>query len=531
MVNHRRIVELLLEQRSWTEITLIVSCSRRDVSRVKKAIEAHGVSDAQVVSDEELAGWFPDGRRVVAQAYELPDFESVLVASKASRHFTLQLGWQRYVDGPGGKRKYGYSQFCALFADYVNRNDLTAVLHHEPGRAVFVDWAGDTMVLVDEVTGEVSKAYLFVGTLPYSGLVFVRAYLNMQTPAWLDAHQRMFTAFGGVTGLVVPDNALTATHRPVKGDPARAVTQRYQALADHYGVVIVPAGVKRPRHKAAVEGAVNVVNKRVIGYLENVEWSTIEDLNDAIAQRVVEINHQMRRKDGSTRFERFEAEEREHLNSLPDTRFEEVTWKMLKVQRNYHITADYQHYSVPYQLAGQQVRVRLTDLRVTIFDAEQVVAEHARKKGRKGQYSTQSEHVPPQHAHVDELYSREWFLRRAAAFGPATVDVITQVLDRHLIEAQGYLDCQNILGTLGKRNKARLEAACQELLNRGAYPTYTTLKRIIGAITSDTQAPARPRPVACTPTSPPRTGSEPDVFVRDPSHYTLPALTDQQEWD
>lgn len=60
---------------------------------------------------------------------------------------------------------------------------LTAVLHHEPRQTVFMDWAGDTMVLVDEVTSEVSKAYLFVGTLPYSSLVFVRAYLNIQTPA------------------------------------------------------------------------------------------------------------------------------------------------------------------------------------------------------------------------------------------------------------------------------------------------------------------------------------------------------------
>lgn len=135
----------------------------------------------------------------------------------------------------------------------------------------------------------------------------------------------MFTAFSGVTGLVVPDNALTTTHRPMKKNPTKTVTQRYQALTDHYDVVIVPTGMKRPRHKTTIENTVNMVNKRVIDYLEDVEWSTIKDLNDTIAQRIIEINHQMRRKDGSTRFERFETEEREHLNSLPDTRFEEVT--------------------------------------------------------------------------------------------------------------------------------------------------------------------------------------------------------------
>lgn len=522
-VNHRLILQLLLRECSWAEIAQVAGCSRRDISRVKKAIDAHGVRDADAVCDGMLTAWFPDGRRAVVDEYEFPDFDGVLAAQKSSRHFTLQMAWQRYVDGPGGKRKYGYSQFCALYSNFLNRNDLTAVLHHEPGRAVFVDWAGDSMPLVDAVTGETAKAYLFVGTLPYSGMVFCRAYLNMQTAAWLDAHQRMFTAFGGVTALIVPDNALTATHRPVKGDPARAVTGRYQDFADHYGVAIVPAGVKRPKHKAAVEAAVNVVNKRVIGYLEDAEWNMLDDLNAAIDERVWEINHVMGRKDGTTRFERFEAEERELLAALPDTRFEEVDWKVLKVQRNYHVTADYQHYSVPYKLAGRQVRVRLTSGRVSVFDGEVIVAEHTRKTGRKGQYSTLGEHVPPQHEHLDELYSRDWFVRRATAFGPATVDVIEQILDRHQIEAQGYLDCQNILGTLGKKNTTRLEAACQELLNRGAYPTYTTLKRIMGGITSDSQAPARPRPAPST-RKPPSDGNVSDVFVRDPSHYALPAI-------
>ena len=74
---------------------------------------------------------------------------------------------------------------------------------------------------------------------------------------------------------------------------------------------------------------------------------------------------------------------------------------------------------------------------------------------------------------------------------PATVQVITQVLDRFPIEAQGYLPCQNILGGLGKKNKARLEAACQQALNLGGYPTYSTLKRIMGM-------PARMRPGCLT---------------------------------
>lgn len=115
------------------------------------------------------------------------------------------------------------------------------------------------------------------------------------------------------------------------------------------------------------------------------------------------------------------------LAALPDEPFEQVEWKELKVGRNYHLTADYQHYSAPYRLAGRVLRVRLTTGRVTVFDGQQVVAEHRRKSGRKGQYSTDPGHVPPQHRNVDGLWSRSWFTDRAAAFGPATVAAVEQI--------------------------------------------------------------------------------------------------------
>ena len=57
-------------------------------------------------------------------------------------------------------------------------------------------------------------------------------------------------------------------------------------MADHYGTAIVPARVRKPRDKAAVESAVNTVNKRVIGYLLEETWTTLAELNEAIAERV-----------------------------------------------------------------------------------------------------------------------------------------------------------------------------------------------------------------------------------------------------
>ncbi|MDY7540985.1 IS21 family transposase [Cryobacterium sp. 5B3] len=524
MADYRKILVLLLEGRSYRDVVEIAGCSHRAVARVSQEIQARGVTAADSVSDADLAGWFPDGRRKVSEEYDQPDLSRVLASMKANRHFTLLLAWRRYVDTKDLGKKYGYSQFCALFTDYVRSHDLVAVLNHEPGRAMLVDWAGDTIELVDAVTGETTKAVLFVAVLPFSGLMFCCAFIDMKSPAWLDAHVQAFAFFGGVPQIIVPDNPTTATNRSHPGDAERVVNARYQQLADHYQCAIVPARVKKPRDKASAENAVNVVNKRVIGYLEDDVFTTLAELNDAIVERVREINHDIRRADGSTRWERFDAEERKLLGSLPDAAFEDVQWKELKAGRNYHVTADTQRYSVPFALAGKLLRVRLTASTVTVFDGNDIICKHPRLTGRKGQYSTLPEHVPPQHRNIDGLWSRRWFTDRARSFGPATVTVIEQILDSQAIEAQGYLACQNILDGLGKNNRQRLDAACQELLNRHGHPTYTTLKHLMATIDSDAKKPKPLIPAASTR----KRGSTvvfrdtgPDVYVRDASHYEI----------
>ncbi|GAA4473553.1 IS21 family transposase [Enteractinococcus fodinae] len=447
----------------------------------------------------------------------------MLAAMRSNRFFTVLMAWRRYADADHGLQKpYGYSQFCALFANYVRSHDLVAVLRHEPGRAMLVDWVGPTMDIVDSVTGEITTAYVWVAVLPYSGVICCRAYLDMKSPAWLDAHIQAFAVLGGVPALIVPDNPLTSSHPRSRGSIERVINARYQQLADHYQTAIVPARSGKPRDKAAAENAVGIVEKRVLGYLADDVFTTLADLNEAIDARVDEINHDMPDVNGVTRWQRFVAEEQHTLGQLPDTRFEEVQWKQLKVGRNYHIRADSQHYSVPYQLAGQLVSVRLTSTGVTVFDGNTMVSEHARINGRKGQYSTLAAHVPERHQGIDGLWSRSWFTDRARSFGPATLAVINQILDRHVIEAQGYLACQNILEGLGRKNRAVVEAACQQLINRNGYATYTTLKRLMAGITSDHDKPAVVAPAASTTKRQTVGGSQPlgaEVYVRDASHY------------
>ena len=249
MADYRRILGLLLQGRSYREIVVAVGCSHRDVAAARRAMAERGITAERfsVMSETELLVLFPDGRTRVSGEYDSPDFSRVADSMRRNRHFTLLQAWRSYVGVGSKRRKYGYSQYCHLFNEYALRHDIVATLHHEPGRAMFVDWAGDTIPVVDAVSGETSKAYVFVAVLPFSGYVFVRACASMRMEAWISAHVSAFEFFAGVAQITVPDNALTATHRKERGDAARFVNDRYRQLADHYGTAIVPARVAKPR--------------------------------------------------------------------------------------------------------------------------------------------------------------------------------------------------------------------------------------------------------------------------------------------
>ena len=88
---------------------------------------------------------------------------------------TLRILHGEYADecAAAGRPRMGYDRFCKQYAAYV-----TSRVEHKAGRTIEVDWAGKTMRIVDPVTGDVSKAYLFVAVLLFSRYAFVVSFVK-----------------------------------------------------------------------------------------------------------------------------------------------------------------------------------------------------------------------------------------------------------------------------------------------------------------------------------------------------------------
>ncbi len=119
-----------------------------------------------------------------------------------------------------------------------------------------------------------------------------------------------------------------------------------------------------------------IVERWILARLRHRRFFSLADLNGAIAVLLEELNKRVMRHVGKSRRQLFEEIERAALASLPGTPFEYAEWKTAKVHPDYHIEVERTFYSVPHQLIGRRVDVRLTHRMVEIFhDHERVASQ------------------------------------------------------------------------------------------------------------------------------------------------------------
>ena len=130
--------------------------------------------------------------------------------------------------------------------------------------------------------------------------------------------------------------------------------------------------------KAKVENAVGIVERWILAALRHRKFFAIADLNEAIEELLERLNNKRFRKREGTRASLFAQIDRPALQPLPAERYVMAEWKTVRANIDYHIEIDRHYYSVPYQLAGQQLEARYTATAVELFQDGKRVASHAR---------------------------------------------------------------------------------------------------------------------------------------------------------
>jgi transposase len=368
---------------------------------------------------------------------------------------------------------YRYSQFCRHYERWVRTLRPTMRQVHRAGEKAFVDFSGKRPVITDPTTGAIIAVELFVGVLGASSYVYAEACPTQELTAWITAHVRMVEFFGGAPALFVPDNLLSGVSKACPYEPV--INRTYLEFAQHYGAAVVPARAGHPRDKAVVEANVLVAQRWILAALRNRRFFSVAELNAAIWKLLPSLNDRPRKPLGVSRRQLFEQLDRPLLRPLPATRYEMGEWRDATVNIDYHVVAEYNYYSVPYQLVHQRIEVRLAAATVEIFLKGRRIASHRRRWGR-GQFSTDPAHMPAAHrAHAEWTPSR--LIAWAGTTGPATAELVTAVLAAKPHPEQGYRACLGLMRLSKSYGAERMEAACARasLLHAPSYRTVATI--------------------------------------------------------
>ncbi len=404
----------------------------------------------------------------------LPDM-AYLHRELARKGVTLALLWEEYA-AEHPRDHYSYPQLARRYRAFRDGLEVTMRQVHKAGERMYSDFAGEKLRIVDAETGEVSCAPLFVACMGFSSYTYAEVFPCEQLPCWIAGHVNAIAFFGAAPHIITPDNPKAIVTRACRYEPE--LNRTFSEMAAHYGCVVIPARVRKPRDKAKAENAVLQAERWILAPLRNRTFFSLAEANQAVRERLAWLNNRRMRGMEASRAELFEAVDRPAMLPLPPHPYEYATFKRARVNIDYHVEVDKHYYSVPWRLVGEEVEVRMTRSAVEVLHQGKRVASHPRSYMR-GAATTCCAHRPASHrAHLEWTPSR--IVSWAAETGEATARLVERIMAEKPHPEMGYRACLGIIRLSKRYGPERVEAAAARALSAGAA-SYRSVKSMLAS--------------------------------------------------
>lgn len=360
-----------------------------------------------------------------------------------------------------------YQNFCKQIAKKIQKKvEVTVRITRVPGASVEVDYAGDSIDILNPATGEVFSTELFVGTMTYSKKIFADFTFSQKLEDFISSHVKMFEFYGGLPGYIVCDNLKSGVTKSCKLDPV--VNKTYHDMCSHYGLVVDPADSYKPRHKGNVEKAVDVIQRGFMQEVRGKTYTSLGQLNGDVILYLEGRNHKPMRHNGVSREELFEKE-KPLLKGLPEYRYKIFYWKLAKVHADCHIQLEKNFYSVPFAYVGCQVEVKHNKDLVEIYSSGERVAVHKTRGGR-GQTSTNDAHYPEKKV-VEMQLSYQRLNKEAGAIGEKTKELVLAMFNEHRFPLKNLRRVQAVVSLTKRHTREAIEYGADKalLFNKLSY--------------------------------------------------------------
>lgn len=472
----KQVLRMLAQGEAFKRIERDTGISRTTIKRYHRLIHAQALNVDELLlrEDPELLHLLQSPEQAdLARRQDFTRRLDYFFEQLQEGHVTKQLLWEEYKrDYPDG---YQYSRFCHYLQQYDRSRKGTMSMEHKAGDKLFIDFAGDKWHYIDRASGEVVPCELFIATLGYSNFTTVVATHSQKMEEVIQATVASLEWIGGSPGVIVPDNLKSAVRQADRYEPV--INDAFLDMANHYGMVVLPARIRKPKDKAKVERAVNIAYQRVLAPLRKMTFYSLQELNAALREQTDLLNARTMQQYDCSRNVLLERDERPHLLALPELRYEIKHHRVLKVMQNGHIYLSNarKYYSVPYRYIGCKVHVITTATVLRIYHQGACIATHVTTQAQR--YNTIAAHMASHHRAVMEGMNEDRLRQAAKALGEPVLQVIETVLARSIHPEQAFRSCQGILSLARKTSAQTLVESCQIALDYQVC-TYRNIERL-----------------------------------------------------
>jgi len=358
----------------------------------------------------------------------------------------------------GGKTVF-YDRVKEIREKLESGEDAVVRFETLPGEQLQVDWGEST---IDYDNGQTRKEYFFAARMSYSRYTYVELRENMKLETLINCLLHTFEDLGGVPLSVSFDNMKTVvTGRDEKGYPDWNETFfKFAVELDFHPTLCSP---RQPNQKGSVENLVRYVKNN---FLAGRCFQDREDLKDRLVEWLTEVNEGREcQATGKIPAQLLQVERDGKLQPLKATSNNYGLLRYLTVTREGTIHYQTNEYSVPVELIGKTLEVRVHPERIRVYHEGKKVADHKRSSGRKERIR-EPEHYKPtfkKKPRAQVMLHREKLLK----LNHGISDYVEKVVRKNVANQRPHV--VGMYDLLEEHGKEKLSKLCRKCADRNLY--------------------------------------------------------------
>jgi transposase len=399
----RKVIKFHCEGISKVFISIYLSLSRNTVKKYISLFKVLDIpfSEFNKQSDAELEAIFvlKPIEIIDPKLQKTYDFFPQMERELKKFGVTIHIMWEKYIkENPDG---YQSSQFRFHYKNWSKKVNPVMHMKHKSGDKMYVDYAGKTLSIRDKLSGENTEVQFFGSILGASQYTYCEATPSQKKEDFVQSVENAMRFYEGVLSAIVPDNLKSAVIKSSRFEPT--INETLADLAEHYETTILPRRAYKPRDKSLVEGAVKILYGRIYVGLKDLQFYSIEALNEKIWSLLEQHNTKMLTARPYSRLDLFLEYEKFKLRALPLERFEINYQSFATVMQNGHLQLgeDKNYYSVPFHYLKKKVKLLYTKYTVKIYQKFNRIAKHSRNY-KPYIYTTNPEYFTSSHKFVSD---------------------------------------------------------------------------------------------------------------------------------